>query len=189
MTQHSFEDPRPVGPQSNQLGLAGFIVSLVGFVACAGILCPIGLVMSAIALRREPKGFAIGGVIIGLVGSVAMIVVFLVLGGLGFILAAVGIGAAIHGGEAFLDANRIGDAITTQIRAGAPVPTTLDDVQGLQDEWKQDKWGRPYRFTMSEDKKSFKIESDGPDAKTGTIDDIVIKLDVEDGAEGGAAGG
>lgn len=185
MIQHGFEDPRPVGPQSNQLGLAGFIVSLVGFVACAGILCPIGLVMSAIALRREPKGFAMAGVIIGLVGSLGMLVFFLVLGGLGLIAAAVGIGAAIHLAEAKLDARHIGDAITTQIRAGSPLPTTLDDVQGLQDEWKQDKWGRPYRFTMSEDKKSFTIESDGPDNKHGTFDDIKIEQDVEGGAEGG----
>ncbi len=185
MTQHSFEDPRTAGPQSNQLGLAGFIVSLVGFVACAGILCPIGLVMSAIALRREPKGFAMAGVIIGLVGSFGMIVFFLVLGGLGIVLAAVGIGAAIHGGEALLDATRIADAINTQMRAGAPAPMTLDDVAGLQDEWKIDKWGRPYRFTMSEDKKSFKIESAGADAKTGTIDDIKIDQDVGGGDDDG----
>jgi hypothetical protein len=56
-------------PASNDLGLAGFIVSLLGLVLSGGLLCPVGLVLSAMALRREPRGFAVAGFVIGLVGT------------------------------------------------------------------------------------------------------------------------
>lgn len=53
----------------NGLGLASFVVSILGLVS-AGILSPVGAVMGFIALRREPKGFAIAGLILGLLGSI-----------------------------------------------------------------------------------------------------------------------
>lgn len=56
-------------PPSNALGIAGFVVSLTGLVVCVGLLCPIGLVMSLIALRKEPRGFAVAGAIVGVLGS------------------------------------------------------------------------------------------------------------------------
>jgi hypothetical protein len=61
-------------PDQNGLGLASFIVSLVGL-ASVGLLSPIGAVMGLIALRREPKGFAIAGVVIGLLGSIGICIV------------------------------------------------------------------------------------------------------------------
>ncbi|MBC7834911.1 MAG: hypothetical protein H7Y88_07400 [Phycisphaerales bacterium] len=77
--------------QENGLGLAGFIVSLIGLISC-GILSPIGLIMSWIAKSREPKGLAIAGVVLGLVGS-AELILFLALGVFGMILAALGLAA------------------------------------------------------------------------------------------------
>ncbi|MBT7351168.1 MAG: hypothetical protein HN811_01770, partial [Phycisphaerae bacterium] len=56
-------------PDENGLGLASFIVSILGLVS-AGILSPVGAVMGLIAIRREPRGFAIAGLVIGLVGSI-----------------------------------------------------------------------------------------------------------------------
>lgn len=73
---------------SNGLGLAGFITSLVGWVSC-GLLCPIGLLLSLIALFKPPRGFAIAGLIIGGLGST-----FLATFGLAIILALLGLGAA-----------------------------------------------------------------------------------------------
>jgi len=60
--------PPPV-PQTNGLGIAGFIVSLVGMVLCMGFICPIGAILSGIALIWKPRGFAIAGLILGLLGS------------------------------------------------------------------------------------------------------------------------
>ncbi len=57
--------PRP----SNSLGLAGFLVSLVGGPLTCGMLSPLGFILSLIALRKAPRGFAIPGVIIGAIGT------------------------------------------------------------------------------------------------------------------------
>lgn len=52
-------------PMSNSLGFAGFLCSTIGLVCTVGILCPIGFVLSLIGLRKQPRGFAIAGSIIG----------------------------------------------------------------------------------------------------------------------------
>ena len=80
---------------SNGLGIAGFIVSLVGIVGSCGLLCPVGLLMSIIAMRREPRGFAIAGLIIGLLGSLWIFIAlgFIILTG-GVVAAAVALGIA-----------------------------------------------------------------------------------------------
>ncbi len=72
----SYRHP-PRHSDSNGMGIAGFVCSLVGLVACAGVLCPIGLILSAIGMQREPRGLAIAGLIIGIVGSVEVLVVIL----------------------------------------------------------------------------------------------------------------
>lgn len=57
-------------PPTNSLGIAGFIVSLSGLIVCFGLTCPIGLAISLIALMSAPRGYAIAGVIIGMLGSI-----------------------------------------------------------------------------------------------------------------------
>ena len=57
----------PQNPR-NGLGLAGFITSIVGWITF-GLLCPIGLLLSIIALFKAPRGFAIAGLVIGVLGS------------------------------------------------------------------------------------------------------------------------
>jgi Na+-driven multidrug efflux pump len=56
---------------SNGLGIAGFVVSLVGLIPC-GLLCPLGALLSLIAVFRQPRGFAIAGLIIGTLGSIML---------------------------------------------------------------------------------------------------------------------
>ena len=90
MTQQPHVVYQPV-QQSNGLGTAGFILSLVGLVT-GGILSPIGLIISLIALGKHPKGLAIAGVIIGLIGSCGIIATVMFAGAA--ILAALGIGIA-----------------------------------------------------------------------------------------------
>src|ERR1043165_9168202 len=73
--------PYPIVPQrrTNGLGIAGFVVSLVG-IFTLGLLCPIGLLLSFIALFRAPRGFAIAGLIIGLLGSLELTIIVAVFG-------------------------------------------------------------------------------------------------------------
>src|SRR6056297_1203570 len=68
--------------ESNTLGTAGFVTSLVGWVTC-GVLCPIGLLLSVIALFKAPRGMAIAGTIIGGLGS--LFVAFVATVGIGTI--------------------------------------------------------------------------------------------------------
>lgn len=81
--------------QSNSMGLAGFIISLVGWVSC-GVLCPIGLVLSLIGLRKQPRGFAVAGVILGGLGCIWGIIA-LFFGGVALLL---GCGGVVCGGIA-----------------------------------------------------------------------------------------
>ncbi len=55
MARLSPEDRWDHQPNENGLGLASFIVSILGLVS-AGILSPVGAVMGLIAIRREPIG-------------------------------------------------------------------------------------------------------------------------------------
>ena len=67
--------PIPALRQSNVLGIVGFVLSFC--------LSPIGLILSVVALAKQPRGFAIAGTIIGLLGSLVwagLIFVFVMFG-------------------------------------------------------------------------------------------------------------
>jgi len=77
-------------PEKNNMGLAGFILSIVAiilsWVPFVGWLCwLLGLVLSIVGLFKKPKGFAIAGLIISLLGLILMVVL---LGALGLAFAA-----------------------------------------------------------------------------------------------------
>ncbi|MFC2089714.1 hypothetical protein ACFLT1_02975 [Bacteroidota bacterium] len=79
--------------QKNGLGVAGFILALValflGWIPIVGwILWVLGLVFSAIAVFKKPRGFAIAGLAISLIGVILLLVVF----------AGAGIAASLFGG-------------------------------------------------------------------------------------------
>ncbi len=70
---------KPPVQDNNPLGIAGFILSilaiLLGCVPVLGwILWILGLVFSIIGVTKEPKGFAIAGLIISFIGLILLIV-------------------------------------------------------------------------------------------------------------------
>lgn len=69
-------------PPTNALGIAGFVVSLSGMVVCLGLICPIGLILSLIALTKAPRGYAIAGSIVGALGSILGVLTVLVASGM-----------------------------------------------------------------------------------------------------------
>jgi len=74
------------------LGLASFIVSLVGL-ASGGVLSIVGLILGAVAMRRTPRGFAVAGFIIGLVGTLfGCVFAALLIGAIGVAGMGIGIG-------------------------------------------------------------------------------------------------
>lgn len=60
-------------PQSNTIGMAGFIMSLLSLLTC-GILFPLGLIFSFIGCFYKPRGFALAGLAISL-GSILVLVI------------------------------------------------------------------------------------------------------------------
>ncbi len=63
----------PLEPQpTNGMGVAGFVTSIAGIATC-GLLAIFGVILSGIGLRKEPKGFAIAGLVIGLIGLLELV--------------------------------------------------------------------------------------------------------------------
>ncbi len=67
--------------QTNGVGTAGFVIALValflGWIPFLGwVLWLLGLVLSAVGMTRKPKGLAIAGLVISLIGIILLIVVF-----------------------------------------------------------------------------------------------------------------
>ena len=61
--------------QTNGLGIAGFVLSLVGLLFCwipffDAIISIIGVILSAFGMKKQPKGLAIAGLAIGIVALI-----------------------------------------------------------------------------------------------------------------------
>jgi len=59
--------------QSNGLGTASFILSLVGLLCTLGFLSPLAVLFGFIAMFKAPRGMAVAGFILGLIGSAILI--------------------------------------------------------------------------------------------------------------------
>jgi hypothetical protein len=177
MSQYPYDPMAAHLPERNGLGVAGFVCSLVGLVT-AGILCPIGLLLSLVALGRRPRGFAIAGVILGLVGScggliVAAVIVSLVLAG----GAAVALAVLISDPqrlEISTDMVTIAAAVQQYKQQNRVLPASLDDLK-LENSVRTDPWGHPYEYHFSDATElGFDLISAGKDGQFGTDDDASL---------------
>jgi hypothetical protein len=175
--------PAPaVQQQTNGLGLAGFICSLIGLVlgvatGVGGLLSIVGLIMSLIALGREPRGFAIAGVILGLLGScLGLILIFFL--GVG-LLALIGVGVAAialsnaEQTEITSDMLTMAVEITQYEEQQGALPATLDQIDVAQAR-RIDPWGNAYEYHFIDEPPGFELISRGEDGQAGTEDDIVL---------------
>ncbi|MEQ8770774.1 MAG: type II secretion system protein GspG [Phycisphaerales bacterium] len=159
--------------ESNGLGLAGFICSLIGLLSC-GALFPVGLVglaLSFFGMFKRPRGLAIAGFVIGLVANL-WIIVAVVFVGFSAILAGA---AAMVGAEKFeaaFEMGVIGAHVDEYLGANGRPPSTLT-ILGLETNTLEDPWGRTYRYAPTADGLSYTLSSDGPDGVEGTPDDIL----------------
>lgn len=70
-----------IDKKTNGIGTAGFVLALIaiflGWVPVLGwILWLLGLIFSIVGIFREPKGFAIAGLVISLIGIIFLLTVF-----------------------------------------------------------------------------------------------------------------
>lgn len=166
--------PAPAPRPSNGVGLAGFICSLVGLLVCLP-LAPVGLVLSIFGLRREPRGFAIAGLVLGLLGTLPVIAFIVLIAFMGGIMAAGGaVLASLGAGQlgATLEMGQIAAELIQQRQRQGSYPADLAALAASDPDLVEDPWGSPYRYTLSADAKSFTLTSDGPDKAPGTPDDV-----------------
>lgn len=171
-----FDGPGP-GPtaQGNTMGLVGFILSLVGLLSC-GLLCPVGLVLSIIGLKREPRGLAVAGTVIGGIGSLGIVIGVLFFGAM---IAACGGAIAAGGGfKSFSDMLVIQQEVERYQSANGTLPSAMNQLTGVPQASLTDSWGTPYILTLSADGKSLELRSAGADKAMNTTDDL--KFDLKD---------
>jgi hypothetical protein len=159
-------------PPTNGLGIAGFIVSLVGLVATCGVLCPLGLLLSLFGLLKRPRGFAIAGTLIGLVGT-AFIACFV-----GLFAAAVV--SRVHQAElsekAQMTADVLAEAeqiIDTHYVDHGKLPDGIEGNKLLVE--LSDGWGGSIRYDREDDQR-YLVRSPGEDGEFDSDDDVTTGL-------------
>lgn len=168
-----YEQPMPGEPRggSNVLGIVGFILSFC--------LSPIGLLVSLFALMKPPRGFAIAGVVVGLIGT-ALWGLF----GFGLVAGWSYIKAAFEGVQ---DYSKLNEAIVLYHRDNGSYPVSLD-VLNLGTDVTTDPWGTPYRIVVAADGNSWQIISAGIDTTFETADDVIIDSTMNESDVGEAYG-
>lgn len=162
--QNPYEFGAEPRPQSNTLGIVGFILSFC--------LSPIGLIVSLIALAKQPRGFAIGGVVIGLLGT-GIWILCAVMGMAGFKLAKPMFETAAE--IAVIKMKLTSYEQQNNGNAAADLATA-----GITGDTLTDSWGSPYQYSPGADGKSWTLTTLGPDQTIGTKDDGVITSTMSD---------
>jgi len=166
---------RLANAETNTLGLVGFVLGLVGLFATGGLLCPIALIISLVALGRRPRGFAIAGVILGFLGTCGGLIAILFFGAA--ILAALGIAAVAavlsepQKFEVTGDMAVIAAAVESNRAENGQLPLDLSALS-IPAAVTMDPWGRPYDYVLASDAGSYDIVSAGVDGIEGTADDV-----------------
>ena len=165
-------------PQENGFGLAGFIVSIAALFLC-GIPSIVGVLLSLIGLRKQPQGFAIAGLILGLVGLVEII-------GVGFLAfsayqvgqqVAKSAGSLLQEFPVMIQLNQEAETIGNEWERLSHVPTQAEGDELLKG--KRDTMGN--QLVYETDGTSFSLRTAGADGTLDTDDDITAGpfLDLE----------
>lgn len=172
--------PAPV----NGLGIAGFVLSIIGVLTC-GTLNILSLPISLVALLWKPRGFAIAGTIISLLG-----VGFLTLAGWAIVAGFIGLkGVAEEFGKINNTHITIADARNAIENYRNEHNTLPDGIEGnkLVVPFK-DGWQTELRYEV--DGNNYLIRSAGPDKTFDTPDDLTsqqqqvetnLDIDIGDG--------
>jgi hypothetical protein len=164
-------------PPTNGLAIAGAVLSIVGLLTF-GILSPLGLVLSLVALGKPyGKGWAWTGVILGFLGLCGWGITLFVAGAA--IMAALGLSVAAF---AFVNSEKV--ELTTDMAMIAVqveqyresnnriLPANLE-ILTISDSTRLDPWGTPYRYVLDDTvKMGYDLISDGKDKSPGTVDDV-----------------
>lgn len=179
--------PDPTQAKSNPLGIIGFVLSIL----C--VTSPIGLIVSLFALRKEPRGMAIAGTIVGVLFSalLGLVVAMIVIYGSLFTKTT----------ELATDMQRLRPALNQHNQSQGSYPADLSAL-GLPSDATTDPWGNPYRYERADDG-TYTLFASGFDGQQNTSDDLeftsgmtdqevqqeiadAMEAEIQSGAGGGA---
>lgn len=181
MSDATHPSPAPNTPGTNGLGLAGFIVSLLGILGTCGLLSPVGLIMSAFAMRKEPKGFAVAGLVIGIIGTLTGLIGVIFFGVVFLsIIALAGAGIALSGPnlETFGTIMETSEEINEYYETMNTLPESLDAITTMEPGLGTDAWGNTLIYTI-QDENAYALTSMGEDGIADTDDDITWDFDLD----------
>jgi len=169
--QHDqFTDEYADKPESNPLGIVGFILSIL----C--ITSPLGLLISIIAIFKRPRGFAIAGTILGLLGSLVITAVVV------FALVAGPVMFPVFGLS--IDMARMRQQFEEYAANNQSPPDSLAAI-GWTD---TDPWDNDYIYTFDLEAQTWTIRSMGPDGVAENEDDFVIDSSMSQSEQSAAIG-
>ena len=158
---------------SNPWGMAGFIISIVSLLGCAGLLSPLSLIFCCIGLGKSPKAFAVAGLVISLISLPIAGIIYFAIFFVGVALAmSVAAAIALIGTNALV----IGEAVHDYYDTHGALPESLAVLQLRQSEL-VDPWGHDFVYLPRIEDDTFALYSAGPDGLRGTDDDILGEID------------
>jgi len=171
--------PDTFDPGYEMQGRGGNTLGVVGFVL-AFCVSPLGLLLSLIALRKPPRGFAIAGSVIGLVGTAVWAIV-----GAGALVSAPYIAKGV---ELSKDYIAIDQAVTDyKSKNNGALPADLA-AAGVTGDTATDPFNQPYALKPSADGSTWSLALSGPDNTFGTSDDQTLPGGLDQSTLGNAIG-
>ena len=159
-------------PPSNAVGVVGFVFAIIGFVTC-GLVSPLALLISLVGIFKAPRGFAVAGTIIGLLGTVWLFAIgFALIMSVGVAKDAVESGVHTFATAAAFERGRI--AVEAYQQEHGSLPDGIEGNKLVLD--LQDGWEQPIHYTLAEDG-SYTLRSAGADGEFHTPDDMTSDTD------------
>lgn len=159
--------PPPPAPR-NSLGTAGFLISLFSPLTL-GLIAPLGFLLSLLALRKAPRGWAMAGVLLG--GTISAIV-----GSIGY----AGYAGCVeshrrHANHKAASAVHQGEEVIEEYRAAFGImPDGIEGNKKIITRDITDPWGEYVSYEREKD--GYRIRSAGPDKEFNTGDDVKSKF-------------
>jgi len=161
------------GAESNGLGIAGFVLSLLGLVSC-GLFGPLGFLVSLFGLAYRPRGLAVAGLVLG--GLTTGIFAFFGFALLSTMFAAItGIQIAANEASNSLRMTASNMRVINEFKEFGAIPSTTKgkDLVNADREGSQ-----PFTGYQRVDEFRYKLTVAGPDGELGTEDDRTESFDI-----------
>jgi hypothetical protein len=161
------------------------LLSLVGLIGCcfqpAALLSLAGLILSIIGLSKRPKGLAVAGTILGILGLAGFLIVFLLIGVAVLAFVPLTIALAAMAGpdiETAIEEAVLHQQVAQYIDQTGSMPVDLSQIPDMDERILTDPWETPYKLEVIDPgTEQYIIRSAGPDKVFDTEDDITHPKD------------